>query len=139
MFGEYLAVGLAFAIIELTIVNGCAPLKRWIMRSGIKEVVFSLALGAVLSFVLQIPPGVTIAIGGIFATIITKIIYTLDLFSKWDKTKVGVRKTKSHVVKTANEFAATIHIIYMVVSAPFRLVAAIMRGINRACAVVTRR
>lgn len=140
MLGEYFMVGLVMAIIELSCVWRFPRLERWIMKDGFNEIVFSLAFGVVLSVVLQIPPGVTLSIGALFSTFITKAVYTLELKEKWQNFRVKWHDTRQRMYlaklkakNTAEEFAAITHSIYMLVKAPFRATRWVLRKVNRGC------
>ena len=78
----YALIGLAFAIPEIIIVFNCPPLKRFIEKNPIIELVFSLALSYILALVMGTGAGVTIMVANVVSTIITLLFYHWDVMGK---------------------------------------------------------
>lgn len=131
-------VGVTFAIFEVTLVRNIPALKRWIEKSPILELVFSIALGVFVGRIMGIPAGVTITIGNLFGTFITKTIYSLKLIDRWEIARVKAQAAKVSAKATVTEFQEIIHTIWLVVTAPFRLCTWILRKLNSGAAVLNR-
>ena len=124
MLLTYMVIGLAFALPELILVMFCPPLRRFIQKNPILELVFSLALSALLSFVMGIEAGVTIMVANVFSTIITLIFYHLHLEEKWRAYKVWksnaiwtIRNAYHQGVAMLNAMKALLKIIFFPVYA----------------------
>lgn len=131
MLVTYFWVGVAFAIPELVIVNNWPWLKTMLDRNPIVEIIFSLVLSIVFGAAMGIGSGVTFAVGNVFSTMITKVIYSLHLLDKWREFKVAWTRFHAQVKQTAAEFAQIIHIVLAVLLFPVKVFVAFMRFLNR--------
>ena len=130
MLMTYFVLGLAFALPELIIVYNCPPIKRFIERNPIAELVFSLGLSVVLAAVMGVGVGVTLAVANIMSTFITLAVYHLDLIGKFQRANRGISSAKSSFKTTMQELQDLIHFVWSIFMFPIRVVMATLRFLN---------
>ena len=130
MLATYFWVGVAFAVPELVIVNNIPSLRLYLKRNPIAELIFSLGLGVLFGLAVGITGGVTFIIGNIFATVITKVVYALDLMEKWKVLRAATIRFVASTKRKWNEFNALITVIWRIISLPFVIVFKSLRWLN---------
>ncbi len=139
MLLTYFFLGLAFAIPELIVVFNWPWLKQFIERNPILELGFSLALSAFLGWAMGVQTGVTLAVANVVSTVITLAVYKLHIIEHAQACGRSYRSAKKSIIALYQEFSAIIHLVWKIVSAPFRAFAWMMRMMNKGAAMVTRR
>lgn len=125
MIFTYFMAGVAFAIPELVIVYNCNWIRRLIERNPIIELTFSLALSWALAAVMGIGVGVTIAIANVISTAITLFFYHFHVIENYQKVATKTKQNKAKMQTILDDVHTVVHVI----SAPFRLVRAILHWI----------
>ena len=138
MLTTYFFVGLAFAIPELIVVYNCPPLKRFIERNPIFELVVSLGLSILLATAMGVGVGVTLAVANVFATVITLAVYHLKLVERSKLIAHHFRELKAQVIKLYRDFHALISLIWKFISFPFVVLAKIIQFLNRGAQRIQR-
>lgn len=119
MLMTFFFVGCALAVPELILVFNCAPLRRLIERNPIIEMVFSLALSAVMAWAMGLGVGVTLAVGNIFSTAITLAVYHWNLQEKWKGLNMFFKRQRQRVDATMQELRDVIHFVHTLIFAPW--------------------
>jgi hypothetical protein len=131
MLMTFFFVGCALAVPELILVFNCAPLRRFIERNPIIEMVFSLALSALLAWAMGLGVGVTLAIGNIFSTAITLAFYHFDIMGKYERTCAAFSAAKTSVLNVYQELSTIVHVFYSIITSPFTGLMKGVRAVNR--------
>ena len=98
MLFTYFFVGIALCIPELVLVNNIPWLGRLLGKNAVVEIIFSLALGIVVGKAMGISGGVTFAIGTVFATMITKFVYSTHMLEHYSKARSRVVENREQIV-----------------------------------------
>jgi hypothetical protein len=119
-------------------VYNCPPIKRFIERNPIAELVFSLGLSVVLAAVMGVGVGVTLAVANIMSTFITLAVYHLDIVGKYKRAHSGVASAKQSFKTTMGELQDLIHFVWSIFMFPIRVVMATLRFINNVISWMNR-
>lgn len=128
MLFTYFIIGVALSIPEIILVNHTPWLKK-MTRTGIRwwrinipgpvfEILFSLGFGMLVAIAVGIGPGVTFAAANVFSTIISKMVYDLEIMErcavmkkKYFATKASILGTKAQVI----EFFVAVRQIFRII------------------------
>lgn len=139
MLLTYIILGFAFALPELIIVYNCPPLKRFIERNPIAELVFSLGLSVVLAAVMGVGVGVTLAVANIMSTFITLAVYHLHIVEHARSFGAAASNARTSVSNTLKELQDLIHFVWSIFMFPIRVTMSVLRALNTAVAWVNRK
>lgn len=116
--------------IEMMIVMRSDSLMRWFEKYQTIGLVFSVVISFILGTLFGMA-GMIVGGAAVISTVLSAAIYNLNLIPLARALPGNYRAAKASVLKTWHEFQAIIHVMWMIVTAPVRLVMAIMRFFNR--------